>query len=201
MKTKLFFQAFVKFFAGLIIISALLFISAGTLAYWQAWLFIAILFIPMFVAGIVMMIKNPSLLRKRLNAKEEQSEQKTVIALSGIMFLAAFITSGLNFRFGWIVLPDFVTYISAAVFLIAYVLYAEVMRENEYLSRTIEVQENHKVVDTGLYGIVRHPMYFTTVLLFLSMPLVLGSVISFAVMLFYFPIIVIEKSPCVRGCS
>ena len=190
MKTKLFFQAFVKFFAGLIIISALLFISAGTLAYWQAWLFIAILFIPMFVAGIVMMIKNPSLLRKRLNAKEEQSEQKTVIALSGIMFLAAFITSGLNFRFGWIVLPDFVTYISAAVFLIAYVLYAEVMRENEYLSRTIEVQENHKVVDTGLYGIVRHPMYFTTVLLFLSMPLVLGSVISFAVMLFYFPIIV-----------
>ncbi len=190
MKTKLFFQAFVKFFAGLIIISALLFISAGTLAYWQAWLFIAILFIPMFVAGIVMMIKNPSLLRKRLNAKEEQPEQKTVIALSGIMFLAAFITSGLNFRFGWIVLPDFVTYISAAVFLIAYVLYAEVMRENEYLSRTIEVQENHKVVDTGLYGIVRHPMYFTTVLLFLSMPLVLGSVISFAVMLFYFPIIV-----------
>ena len=190
MKTKLFFQAFVKFFAGLIIISALLFISAGTLAYWQAWLFIAILFIPMFVAGIVMMIKNPSLLRKRLNAKEEQSEQKTVIALSGIMFLAAFITSGLNFRFGWIVLPDFVTYISAAVFLIAYVLYAEVMRENEYLSRTIEVQENHKVVDTGLYGIVRHPMYFTTVLLFLSMPLVLGSVIFFAVMLFYFPIIV-----------
>lgn len=190
MKTKLFFQAFVKFFAGLIIISALLFISAGTLAYWQAWLFIAILFIPMFVAGIVMMIKNPSLLRKRLNAKEEQSEQKTVIALSGIMFLAAFITSGLNFRFGWIVLPDFVTYIFAAVFLIAYVLYAEVMRENEYLSRTIEVQENHKVVDTGLYGIVRHPMYFTTVLLFLSMPLVLGSVISFAVMLFYFPIIV-----------
>lgn len=190
MKTKLFFQAFVKFFAGLIIISSLLFISAGTLAYWQAWLFIAILFIPMFVAGIVMMIKNPSLLRKRLNAKEEQSEQKTVIALSGIMFLAAFITSGLNFRFGWIVLPDFVTYISAAVFLIAYVLYAEVMRENEYLSRTIEVQENHKVVDTGLYGIVRHPMYFTTVLLFLSMPLVLGSVISFAVMLFYFPIIV-----------
>ena len=190
MKTKLFFQAFVKFFAGLIIISALLFISAGTLAYWQAWLFIAILFIPMFVAGIVMMIKNPSLLRKRLNAKEEQSEQKTVIALSGIMFLAAFITSGLNFRFGWIVLPDFVTYISAAVFLIAYVLYAEVMRENEYLSRTIEVQENQKVIDTGMYGIVRHPMYFTTVLLFLSMPLVLGSVISFAVMLFYFPIII-----------
>ncbi len=190
MNAKLFFQALVKFFSGLVIISALLFIPAWTLLYWQAWLLIAILFIPMFAAGIVMMIKNPSLLKKRLNAKEEQSEQKTVVALSGIMFLAAFVSAGLNFRFGWIVLPDNVTYISAVIFLIAYVLYAEVMRENEYLSRTIEVQENQKVIDTGMYGIVRHPMYFTTVLLFLSMPLVLGSVISFAVMLFYFPIII-----------
>lgn len=190
MNAKLFFQALVKFFSGLVIISALLFIPAWTLLYWQAWLLIAILFIPMFAAGIVMMIKNPSLLKKRLNAKEEQSEQKTVVALSGIMFLAAFVSAGLNFRFGWIILPDNVTYISAVIFLIAYVLYAEVMRENEYLSRTIEVQENQKVIDTGMYGIVRHPMYFTTVLLFLSMPLVLGSVISFAVMLFYFPIII-----------
>ncbi len=190
MNAKLFFQALVKFFSGLVIISALLFIPAWTLLYWQAWLLIAILFIPMFAAGIVMMIKNPSLLKKRLNAKEEQSEQKTVVALSGIMFLAAFVSAGLNFRFGWIVLPDNVTYISAVIFLIAYVLYAEVMRENEYLSHTIEVQENQKVIDTGMYGIVRHPMYFTTVLLFLSMPLVLGSVISFAVMLFYFPIII-----------
>ena len=190
MNAKLFFQALVKFFSGLVIISALLFIPAWTLLYWQAWLLIAILFVPMFAAGIVMMIKNPSLLKKRLNAKEEQSEQKTVVALSGIMFLAAFVSAGLNFRFGWIVLPDNVTYISAVIFLIAYVLYAEVMRENEYLSRTIEVQENQKVIDTGMYGIVRHPMYFTTVLLFLSMPLVLGSVISFAVMLFYFPIII-----------
>ena len=190
MNAKLFFQALVKFFSGLVIISALLFIPAWTLLYWQAWLLIAILFIPMFAAGIVMMIKNPSLLKKRLNAKEEQSEQKTVVALSGIMFLAAFVSAGLNFRFGWIVLPDNVTYISAVIFLIAYVLYAEVMRENEYLSRTIEVQENQKVIDTGMYGMVRHPMYFTTVLLFLSMPLVLGSVISFAVMLFYFPIII-----------
>ena len=190
MNAKLFFQALVKFFSGLVIISALLFIPAWTLLYWQAWLLIAILFIPMFAAGIVMMIKNPSLLKKRLNAKEEQSEQKTVVALSGIMFLAAFVSAGLNFRFGWIVLPDNVTYISAVIFLIAYVLYAEVMRENEYLSRIIEVQENQKVIDTGMYGIVRHPMYFTTVLLFLSMPLVLGSVISFAVMLFYFPIII-----------
>ncbi len=190
MNAKLFLQALIKFFSGLVIISALLFIPAWTLLYWQAWLLIAILFIPMFAAGIVMMIKNPSLLKKRLNAKEEQSEQKTVVALSGIMFLAAFVSAGLNFRFGWIVLPDNVTYISAVIFLIAYVLYAEVMRENEYLSRTIEVQENQKVIDTGMYGIVRHPMYFTTVLLFLSMPLVLGSVISFAVMLFYFPIII-----------
>ena len=190
MNAKLFFQALIKFFSGLVIISALLFIPAWTLLYWQAWLLIAILFIPMFAAGIVMMIKNPSLLKKRLNAKEEQSEQKTVVALSGIMFLAAFVSAGLNFRFGWIVLPDNVTYISAVIFLIAYVLYAEVMRENEYLSRTIEVQENQKVIDTGMYGMVRHPMYFTTVLLFLSMPLVLGSVISFAVMLFYFPIII-----------
>ena len=190
MNAKLFFQAIVKFFSGLVIISALLFIPAWTLLYWQAWLLIAILFIPMFAAGIVMMIKNPSLLKKRLNAKEEQSEQKTVVALSGVMFAAAFVSAGLNFRFGWIVLPDNVTYISAVIFLIAYVLYAEVMRENEYLSRTIEVQENQKVIDTGMYGIVRHPMYFTTVLLFLSMPLVLGSVISFAVMLFYFPIII-----------
>lgn len=190
MNAKLFFQALIKFFSGLVIISALLFIPAWTLFYWQAWLLIAILFIPMFVSGIVMMIKNPSLLKRRLNAKEEQSEQKTVIALSGIMFLAAFIISGLNFRFGWIVLPDAVTYISAVIFLIAYVLYAEVMRKNEYLSRTIEVQENQKVIDTGIYGIVRHPMYFTTVLLFLSIPLILGSVISFVVMLFYFPIII-----------
>ena len=190
MNAKLFLQALIKFFSGLVIISALLFIPAWTLLYWQAWLLIAILFIPMFAAGIVMMIKNPSLLKKRLNAKEEQSEQKTVVALSGVMFAAAFVSAGLNFRFGWIVLPDAVTYISAVIFLIAYVLYAEVMRENEYLSRTIEVQENQTVIDTGMYGIVRHPMYFTTVLIFLSMPLVLGSVISFAVMLFYFPIII-----------
>ena len=185
MNAKLFFQALVKFFSGLVIISALLFIPAWTLLYWQAWLLIAILFVPMFAAGIVMMIKNPSLLKKRLNAKEEQSEQKTVVALSGIMFLAAFVSAGLNFRFGWIVLPDNVTYISAVIFLIAYVLYAEVMRENEYLSRTIEVQENQKVIDTGLYGIVRHPMYAVTLLLFLSMPIVLGSVISFIVFLAY----------------
>ena len=189
MNTKLFVQAVTKFLAGLLIVAALLFIPAGSFAYWQAWLFLGILFVPMFCAGIVMMFKNQELLRKRLNAKEEQTEQKEVILLSGIMFLAAFIIAGLNFRFRWIVLPAWVTYAAAAVFLIAYALYAEVLRENTYLSRTIEVQEDQKVVDTGLYGIVRHPMYMTTLLLFLAMPLVLGSVISFMILLLYIPII------------
>ena len=150
---------------------------------------IAVLFVPMIVAGFVMMKKNPELLRKRLNVKEEQSEQKTVIVLSGVMFLAAFIVAGLNFRFGWIVLQNWIVYAATAVFLLGYILYAEVLRENAYLSRTVEVQENQKVIDTGLYGIVRHPMYMSTFLLFLSMPLVLGSVISFVIMLVYIPII------------
>ncbi len=143
----------------------------------------------MIVAGFVMMKKSPQLLQKRLNAKEEQSEQKTVIALSGLMFLAAFIVAGLNFRFGWLVLPDWIVYAAAVVFLLGYILYAEVLRENEYLSRTVEVQENQKVIDTGLYGIVRHPMYMSTILLFFTMPIVLGSVISFVIMLVYIPII------------
>ena len=189
MDAKLFGQAIVKFTLGLVIVAALLFVPAGGFAYWQAWLLLAILFIPMFCAGLVMMAKSPDLLRKRLNAKEEETEQKEVIALSGVMFLAAFILAGLNYRFGWIVLPKWVPYVAAGVFLLAYVLYAEVLRENAYLSRTIEVQEGQKVVDTGLYGIVRHPMYMTTLLLFLAMPLVLGSVISFVIMLFYIPLI------------
>ena len=189
MDAKLFGQAIVKFTLGLVIVAALLFVPAGGFAYWQAWLLLAIQFIPMFLAGLVMMAKSPDLLRKRLNAKEEETEQKEVIAWSGVMFLAAFILAGLNFRFGWIVLPKWVPYAAAVVFLLAYVLYAEVLRENAYLSRTIEVQEGQKVVDTGLYGIVRHPMYMTTLLLFLAMPLVLGSVISFVVMFFYIPLI------------
>ena len=187
--SKLFIQAITKFLAGLLLVSILVFLPAGTLAYWQAWLLIGILFIPMFIAGLVMMKKSPDLLRKRLNAKEEQDEQKTVILLSGLMFLAAFVLAGLNFRFGWIVLPGWVSYAAAAVFLAAYALYAEVLRENVYLSRTVEVQENQKVINTGLYGIVRHPMYMTTLLLFLSMPLVLGSPVSFLIMLLYIPII------------
>lgn len=189
MNAKLFSQAIVKFLSGLLIAGLLLFLPAGTIAYRQAWLFIGILFIPMFIAGLIMMKKSPDLLRKRLDVREEQSEQKAVIALSGLMFLAAFIVAGLNFRFGWSVLPDWVSYASAVVFLMAYALYAEVLRENVWLSRTVEVQENQKVIDTGLYGIVRHPMYMSTLLLFLSMPLVLGSVISFVIMLAYIPII------------
>ena len=187
--TKLFVQAVTRFLAGLLIVGLLLFLPAGTFAFWQAWLLIFILFVPMFIAGLILMKKSPDLLQKRLNAKEEQTEQKTVILLSGLMFLAAFIAAGLNYRFGWIILPGAVSFAAAIVFLLAYVLYAEVMRENAYLSRIVEVQENQKVIDTGLYGIVRHPMYMSTLLLFLAMPLVLGSVISFAIMLAYIPII------------
>lgn len=189
MDTKLIVQAVTRFLAGLLIVGLLLFLPAGTFAFWQAWLLIIILFVPMLLAGLVMMKKSPDLLRKRLNGKEEQAEQKTVILLSGLMFLAAFIAAGLNVRFGWIQLPGAVSFAAAVIFLLAYILYAEVMRENAYLSRTVEVQENQKVIDTGLYGIVRHPMYMSTLLLFLSMPLVLGSVISFVIMLVYIPII------------
>ncbi len=189
MDKKLFSQAIIKFVSGLLIVGVLVFLPAGTFAYRQGWLLLGILFVPMFAAGLIMMKKNPDLLRKRLNVREEQSEQKTVILLSGIMFLAAFIAAGLSFRFGWLRLPVWVSWAAAALFLLAYVLYAEVLRENAYLSRTIEVQENQKVVDTGLYGVVRHPMYMTTLILFLSMPLVLGSLISFVITLAYVPII------------
>ena len=190
MTTKLFIQALTKFLAGLVLVGLLLFLPAGTIAYWQAWLFIAILFIPMFIAGIWLMIASPELLRKRLSAKEEQGEQKKVVAFSGLLFVAMFVLAGLNRRFGWWFMPDMVTYIAAALFLSGYALYAEVMRENIWLSRTVEVQENQKVVDTGLYGIVRHPMYSATLILFLAMPLVLNSIASFALMLLYIPVIV-----------
>ena len=189
MTKKLFFQAISKFVLGLALIALLLFLPSGTLRYWNAWLLIGILFVPMFFAGIVMMLRNPELLKKRLNAKENEDEQKAVIALSGLMFLAAFIVAGLNFRFGWIVMPRWTVIAAVCVFLAAYLMYAEVLRENAYLSRTVEVQEHQKVIDTGLYGVVRHPMYAATVFLFLSMGLVLGSPISFAILLFYLPII------------
>ncbi len=189
MNRELFWKAMIKFFSGLLLVGALLFLPAGSFAYWQAWLLIGILFVPMFAAGLVMMARNPDLLRKRLNAKEEQTEQKQVIAWSGLMFLAAFVLAGLNFRFRWMVMPRWTVWTAAGVFLLAYLLYAEVLRENTYLSRTIEVQENQKVIDTGLYVIVRHPMYAATLFLFLSMPLVLGSPLSFGIMLLYLPII------------
>lgn len=190
MDGRLFAQAIAKFVAGLLLVAALLFIPAGTPNYWNGWLLIVILFVPMFVAGLVMMFKSPELLRKRLNAREQEATQKRVIALSGLMFLASFIVAGLNFRFGWVVMPKWAVWIAFALFLLAYLMYAEVLRENAYLSRTIEVQDHQKVVDTGLYGVVRHPMYAATLVLFLSMPLVLGSPPSFVILLCYLPIIV-----------
>ncbi|MBR5175694.1 MAG: isoprenylcysteine carboxylmethyltransferase family protein [Bacteroidales bacterium] len=188
-KKNLFIQAIGKFLLGLVILGLLIFVPAGSLSYWQGWLFLCILFVPMFVAGLVMMAKNPELLSKRLNAEEEEKEQKLVVALSGLVFIAVFLVAGFNWRYRWILLPDWAVWISAVVFLVCYLLYAEVLRENTYLSRTIEVQENQKVIDSGLYGIVRHPMYSATTLLFLSMPLVLASPISFAIMLLYIPLI------------
>ena len=190
MDSKLFIRAVSRFFAGLLIVGLLLFLPAGTLRYPQAWILIGILFVPMFTAGLIMMKKNPELLKKRLNVREKETEQREVILFSGLMFLAAFILAGFSFRFGWLMLPFSVSIIVAIIFLAAYALYAEVLRENTYLSRTVEVQEDQKVIDTGLYGIVRHPMYMATVLLFLSMPLVLGSLISFLIMFCYIPIIV-----------
>ncbi len=192
MTKALFIQAISKFLLGVVAIGVLIFLPAGTLLYPGAWLFMIILFVPMFAAGIIMMFYNPDLLRKRLNAKEKQAEQSIVIKLSGLMFVVGFVLAGLNYRFAWIVLPDWVSWAAAGVFLCAYLLYGEVLRENTYLSRTIEVQENQKVIDTGLYGVVRHPMYGVTILLFLSMPLVLGSVLSFVVFLAY-PIIIAKR--------
>ena len=192
MNKKLFLQAIIKFLFGVLLVGLLVFLPAGTLRYFQGWFFMGILFIPMLIAGIVMMVKNPGLLASRLNAKEKQSDQSLVVKLSGLMFLAGFIVAGLDFRFGWLTLPKEASIGAAVVFLAAYVLYAEVLRENTYLSRTIEVQENQKVIDTGLYGIVRHPMYFATVVLFLAMPLVLGSLISFVIFLVY-PFIIAKR--------
>ena len=192
MSAKLFFQAIAKFLLGVVLVGVLIFLPAGTLAFTQGWILMGILFIPMFGAGIVMMCKSPALLASRLNAKESRKAQSVVVKLSGLMFIAGFILSGLGFRFGWYTLPLGVSIGGGVVFLIAYVLYAEVLRENAYLSRTIEVQEGQKVVDTGLYGIVRHPMYSVTLLLFLSMPIVLGSLWALIVFLAY-PFIIAKR--------
>jgi len=192
MSYKLFFQAITKFLIGALLVGALIFVPAGTIKFLNGWIFMGVLFVPMFIFGIYLMFKNPDLLKRRLNAKEKEGEQKTVIALSGLMFMAGFVIAGLNFRFGWIVLPNIVTIIASIVFVISYILYAEVLRENAYLLRTIEVEKGQKVVDTGMYGIVRHPMYIVTILLFLSIPLILGSIISFVIFLMY-PFIIIKR--------
>lgn len=192
MEIKLFLQAITKYIFGILVVGALLFIPADSLEYWNGWLFIGLLFIPMLIAGIVLMIKRPELLRKRLNTKEQENEQKLVLLVSGLMFILGFIVAGLNYKYNWIKIPNIVVIISTILFIIAYILYAEVLRENAYLSRTIEIQENQKVIDAGLYRIVRHPMYAITILLFLTMPLILGSFISFIIFLIY-PIIICKR--------
>ena len=192
MSGKLFVEALIRMILGFAVMAALLFIPAGSFGYWQAWLLLCILFGPMLVAGIVLAIKKPELLERRLKMREEQKEQRFVVAMSGLIFILAFVIAGLSYRNGWLMLPDCVSYISALVFLVSYGLYAEVLRENIYLSRTIEVQEDQKVIDTGLYGVVRHPMYLSTVILFLSMPLVLGSPFAFLIILLYIPVIIMR---------
>lgn len=192
MTFKLFIGAITKFLLGIVLVSLLIFLPAGTFSFFNGWIFLGILFLPMFIAGIIMMFKNPQLLQKRLNAKEKQKEQNLVVKLSGLMFVAGFIVAGLGFRFSWYTLPRKAVIIASVVFLLSYILYAEVLRENTYLSRTVEVQENQKVIDTGLYSIVRHPMYSATLLLFLSMPIVLGSIYSFLIFLAY-PFIIAKR--------
>jgi len=192
MDIKLLFEAILKFILGLILISLLIFIPAGTLRYMNGWLFMGLLFIPMFIIGIVMMIKSPNLLKSRLNAKEREKDQRQVVILSGCMFLIGFIIAGLNYKYDWFNIPDILVIISSIIFLIGYIIYAEVLRENDFLSRTIEVQDNQKVIDSGLYGVVRHPMYLATILMFLAMPLILGSLISFLIFLIY-PFIIAKR--------
>ena len=192
MNIELFLKAIAKYLLGVIVVGILLFVPAGTFNYWNACLFMGLLFIPMFIAGIVLMIKNPMLLKSRLDVKEKEKEQKQVILYSGLMFLVGFIVAGLNYRFSWIIMPNIIVIISSVLFIISYILYAEVLKENTYLSRTIKVQENQKVVDTGFYSIVRHPMYSITLVLFLTMPLILGSIISFVIFLIY-PFIISKR--------
>lgn len=192
MTTKLLIDAITKFTLGVVLIGLLIFLPAGTFSYFNGWLFMGILFVPMFLLGIVLMVKNPELLRKRLDANEKQKEQSLVMKLSGLMFLAGFIVAGLGYRFDWYILPKGVAIGASVVFLIGYLLYVEVLRENTYLSRTVEVQEDQKVIDTGLYGIVRHPMYSVTLLMFLSTPLILGSIYSFLIFLAY-PFLIIRR--------
>lgn len=189
---KLLLNALIKFIFGMLLVGALVFIPAGTLGYLNGWLFISILFIPMFVIGIVLFIRSPELLRKRLDSKEKENTQKGVVAVSGLLFLVGFIVAGLDYRFGWSDMPVWITVFASVILLVSYALYAEVMRENIYLSRTVEVHEGQSIVDTGLYGIVRHPMYAITVWLFLAIPVVLGSWWSFLCFVFYIPVILVR---------
>jgi len=192
MDKKLFFEAIIKFLVGVILVGILIFVPAGTIHFWNGWLFMGLLFIPMFIAGLIMIKKSPNLLRSRLNAKENEGEQRVVVSLSALMFIIGFIVAGLNYRFSFIALPNEVVVLSSVVFIIAYIIYAVVLKENEFLSRTIEVQNNQKVIESGLYSIVRHPMYMATIFLFLAMPLILGSIISFLIFLFY-PFIIAKR--------
>ena len=192
MKSKLLTQALSKIIIGFVLLAALVFLPAGTLKYAGGWLFMGALFIPMTIMGIVLYAKAPDLLEKRLKSKETESEQKGVVALSGIMFLGGFIAAGLTYRFAWISFSKWAAVIGLVLFLLSYAMYAEVLRENAYLSRVIEVQKDQKVVDTGLYGIVRHPMYSATVLMFLSIPVILGSVIAFVIFLIY-PVVIARR--------
>ena len=192
MNVKLFAEAVTKFLLGVILVGILIFIPAGTIKFFNGILFMIILFIPMFIAGIVMMIKSPELLRERLNAKEKETEQQLVVKLSGLMFVTGFILAGINYRLDWIILPNIVVIIASITFIISYILYAEVLRENMFLLRTIKVKDNQKLIDTGFYKVVRHPMYLITIPLFLSMTLILGSLISFIIFLIY-PILIIKR--------
>lgn len=192
MNKKLFIQALFKFLLGIVLVGLMIFLPAGTVSFFNGWLFMGILFIPMLFVGIVLMIKNPALLKSRLDAKEESSEQDLVVKLSGLMFLIGFVVATVGYRLGWYVLPKGVSVAAAVVFLVSYLLYFEVLRENTYLSRTVKVQENQKVVDTGMYAVVRHPMYSITLLMFLSMPIILGSVYSFLIFLVY-PFIIAKR--------
>ena len=192
MSVRLLIKALIRMILGFAVMAALLFLPAGSFGYWQAWLLLGVLFGPMLIAGIVLAVKKPELFERRLNMRAEQKEQRFVVAMSGLIFILAFVAAGLSYRNGWLMFPAWASYESAVVFLLSYGLYAEVLRENIYLSRTIEVQADQKVIDTGLYGIVRHPMYMSTVILFMSMPLVLGSPLAFLIMLLYVPVIVMR---------
>ncbi len=189
---KLLFSAIIKFLIGLIFVGALLFIPAGTIHYFNAWLFIILLFVPILILGVILFVKSPDLLKKRLNAKEKESTQKSVVGVSAILFLAGFIVAGLDYRFSLSNVPKWLIIVASCILLISYSLYCEVMRENAYLSRTVEVQENQKIIDTGLYKIVRHPMYAVTIWLFLSIPLILGSWYSLICFAPYIPIIIVR---------